>query len=166
MKGTLVSLLVCFGILLSCSGCNPEKPKPESPLSTPAFQSPVAPAAAARQACLKLIEPKGNTVCGYIVGPDGSPVVNRPIFLAQGIFTSDNKAVFAALDQATAPKGITDKNGMFHVTDVASDLYFLMMDNYPAPVMLKERANPTNDLMIDWRKSGGALDLGVISAQP
>jgi len=166
LKGTLVSLLVCLGILLSCSGCNPEKPKLESPLTTPAFQSPVAPTAAARQPCLKLIEPKGNTVCGYIVGPDGVPVVDRPMFLARGIFTSDNKAVFATLDQAAAPKGITDKNGMFYVTDVPSDLYFLMIGNYPAPVILKERANPENDLMIDWRKSGGAQDLGVISAQP
>jgi hypothetical protein len=49
---------------------------------------------------------------------------------------------------------------------VPSDLYFLMMDAYPKPIMLQEPAHPANDLIVDWRKTGGAVDLGVISVQP
>ena len=165
MKDKIASLLACLGILLLCSGCSVEKPKIESPLKTPVFESPIVPTTTARPSCLTLIKPKGNTACGYIVGPNGSPIVDRPIFLAQGKFTSDNSAVFAALDKSTAPKGVTDKNGMFYVVDMPSDLYFLMMDTYPAPLMLHEPANPANDLIVDWRKSGGAVDLGVIPTQ-
>jgi hypothetical protein len=45
-------------------------------------------------------------------------------------------------------------------------LYFLMMDAYPKAVMLHEPAHPENDLIVDWRKSGGVVDLGVIQAEP
>jgi hypothetical protein len=166
LRNRIISLFVCLGVFFLCSGCSAEKPKLESPLGTPAFKSPILPTAAARQSCQKLIQPKGNTVCGYIASPNGAPIVDRPIFLARGIFASNNSVVVAALDQATAPKGITDKNGMFYLTNVPSDLYFLMMGAYPKPMMLHEPANPANDLIVDWRKSGGVVDLGVIQAEP
>ncbi len=164
MKDRIIGLFLCLGILLLCGGCGfVPKPQVESPLNTPVFTSPLLPTATAHPSCLTLIEPKSNTVCGYIVGLDGVPIADRPIFMAHGLFASDNSVVFAALDQSTAPKGITDKNGLFYITDIPSDLYFLMIDNYPQPVMLHEPANQENDLMVDWRNSGGEIDLGVIS---
>jgi hypothetical protein len=54
---------------------------------------------------------------------------------------------------------------MFYVVDVPSNLYFLMISDYPQPVMLHEPDNPENDLMVDWREKEGAFDLGVIPSQ-
>jgi hypothetical protein len=34
---------------------------------------------------------------------DNTPVVGRPVFLAEALFGADNSIVFAALDQNTAP---------------------------------------------------------------
>ena len=90
------------------------------------------------------------------------PIARRPVFLAEGLFASDNSVVLAALDQEAAPQGTTDENGMFYVVDVPPNLYFLMVGDYPQPVMLHEPDNPTNDLFVDWRESEGAVDLGVI----
>lgn len=70
--------------------------------------------------------------------------------------------VLAALNQEVAPKGISDGNGMFYIVDVPSNLYFLMIDDYPQPVMLHEPDKPTNDLMVDWRETEGAVDVGII----
>jgi hypothetical protein len=110
-----------------------------------------------------LIEPVGNTVCGYVVSQiESAPVVGRPVFLAKALFSSDNSMVLAALNQDTAPKGISDENGMFCVIDVPSNLYFLMIGDYPQPVMLHEPDNPTNDLIVDWRETEGVVDLGII----
>jgi hypothetical protein len=94
---------------------------------------------------------------------DGQPVADRPVFLAEGLTTSDNSAVFAALDQNSAPQGITDANGMFFIVDVPANLYFVMIGDYPQPLMIKEPDNPANDLYVDWREEGGIVDLGVLT---
>jgi hypothetical protein len=104
-----------------------------------------------------------NTVCGYITSQiDGKPVAGRPVFLAEARFSADNSIVLAALDQDSAPQGVTDEHGLFFVTDVPPNMYFLMIGNYPQPRMLKEPDNPNNDLYIDWREESGAVDLGLI----
>ena len=82
--------------------------------------------------------------------------------MAEGLFSSDNSVAFAALDQEAAPQGITDENGMFYVVDVPSNLYFLMIGDYPQPAMLHELDNPANDLIVDWREVEGGVDLGII----
>ncbi|NLE45861.1 MAG: hypothetical protein GX620_14150 [Chloroflexi bacterium] len=174
-------LLACLmaGVALVAVACGPEEvtatpavasPDPGtlnsvSPLESP-IESPVPPATGEveRPACLTLIQPAGNTVCGYVIRENtGEPVVGRPVYLAEGLFASDNSVVFAALDQQNAPRGVTDEQGMFYVTEVPDNLYFLMIDDYPSPVMLTEPDVPTNDLMVDWRDTGGAVDLGVIT---
>lgn len=177
MKSTVIRLLVCLGMLLFWTGCSTENgrrdesqsgetsfesPSDETSFESP-FESPIAPTATPRPSCLTLIEPVGNTVCGYVVSQSsGMPIARRPVFLAEGLFASDNSVVLAALDQETAPQGVTDENGMFYVVDVPSNLYFLMVGDYPQPVMLHEPDNPINDLFVDWRDSEGAVDLGVI----
>lgn len=171
MKSKVITLLTCLGILALCGACSSGGGEQAvSPLSKPTFASPattaVATVPASRPSCLTLIEPVGNTVCGYVVyESDNTPVVGRPVFLAEALFGADNSIVFAALDQNTAPKGVTDENGMFYVVDVPSNLYFLMISDYPQPVMLHEPDNPENDLMVDWREKEGAFDLGVIPSQ-
>lgn len=57
---------------------------------------------------------------------------------------------------------MTDENGMFWVTDVPPNMYFLMLGEYPQPLMLKELDNPENDLFVDWREEGGIVDVGII----
>lgn len=171
-KRKIIGLLACLAILvLLCSRCgDADNGQDESPLavpttSEPQFESPIVPTATPWPSCLTLIEPVGNTVCGYIVSSShGVPIAGRPVFLARARFTSDNSAVFAELKREVAPRAILDENGMFYMVDVQSDLYFLMMDDYPQPVMLKERDNPMNDLIVDWRESGGAVDLGIITS--
>ena len=159
---------MCLGILVLCSGCGTEDgEQTELPLEAPtfesSFESPIVPTTTPLPSCLTLIEPVGNTVCGYVVNrSSGAPIVGRPVFLAEALFSSDNSMVFAALDQESAPKGIIDENGMFYVVDVPSNLYFLMVGDYPQPVMLHEPDNPTNDLIVDWREAEGTVDLGVI----
>ncbi len=163
-----IGWLVCLGVLVLCNGCGAESNRQDEPpleattFESP-FESPIVPTATPRSSCLTLIEPVGNTVCGYIVNKsEGTPIVGRPVFLAEALFSSDNSVVFAALDQETAPKGITDENGMFYVVDAPSNLYFLMVGNYPQPVMLHEPDNQTNDLIVDWRETEGVIDLGII----
>lgn len=177
MKRKLMVLLLGVGLLLACVGCGAESSGPdESPVAEVVesgeagdvvfespFESPIVPTATPRPSCLTVIEPVGNTVCGYVVSEsNGAPVAGRPVFLAKGLFSSDNSVVFAALDQEAAPQGVTDENGMFYVVDVPSDLYFLMIGDYPQPVMLHEPDNPADDLIVDWREAGGAVDLGII----
>lgn len=168
MKGKVIGWLVCLAVLVLCSGCGTEgSGQSESPLDVPTFESPVespvVPTATPWPSCLTLIEPVGNTVCGYVVSQiESAPVVGRPVFLAKALFSSDNSMVLAALNQDTAPKGISDENGMFYVIDVPSNLYFLMIGDYPQPVMLHEPDNPTNDLIVDWRETEGVVDLGII----
>jgi hypothetical protein len=159
---------VCIIVLLIAVGCgtnaNEEStPTPESAFESP-LSSPVEPTATPIASCLDLIEPVGNTVCGFMVRQaDGQPVADRPVFLAEGLTTSDNSAVFAALDQNSAPQGITDANGMFFIVDVPANLYFVMIGDYPQPLMIKEPDNPANDLYVDWREEGGIVDLGVLT---
>ena len=168
MKGKLIVLLACLGTLLLCNGCDtessrPDEPTPEAPAFESPFESPIKPTATPRPSCLTLIEPVGNTVCGYVVSQStGAPIAGRPVFLAEGLFASDNSVVLAALDQENAPRGIADESGMFYVVDVPPNLYFLMIGDYPQPVMLHEPDNPADDLIVDWREAGGAVDLGII----
>jgi hypothetical protein len=137
-------------------------PALESPLESPLLPS-ASPTAV--ESCLSLIESSGNTVCGFVISQvDGGPVVGRPVFLAEALFSSDGSVVFSALDQNTAPQATTDENGMFSLTDVPSNMYFLMLDEYPQPIMLKEFENSENDLFVDWREDEGAVDLGIILA--
>jgi hypothetical protein len=135
-------------------------PPVDSPLESPLQPTPVPVAS-----CISLIEPSGNTICGYVYSEiDDGPVSGRPVFLAEALTAADGSVTFAALDQDNAPQGITDENGMFYVTDVPSDMYFLMLGEYPQPIMLKERDNPENDIFVDWREEEGAVDLGIITA--
>jgi hypothetical protein len=168
----LIALFICLGMLLY-SGCGKESGNSESPLPTTSIfasptdtdksQSPIETTGTARPPCLTQFEPVGNTVCGYVIDKrTGRPVVGRPVFLAEAIFSSDNSIVLAALDKQTAPQGTTDESGMFYITDVPSNLYFLQIDDYPKPVMLHEPDDQTNDLTVDWREKEGAVDLGVI----
>ena len=130
----------------------------QSPLEVPASSTAWPPGP-----CLSLMEPVGNTVCGYVVNRESNePVVGRPIFLAEGLFSSDASVVLAALDQQSAPQGVTDENGMFYVIDVPSQLFFLMIGDYPQPLMLQEPDNPTDDIMVDFRTEEGTVDLGII----
>lgn len=156
--------MLCLGIFLlaGSNGCD------GVPTGTPG--TPVEPSASptviTRPPCLTLIQPAGNTVCGYIINEfSGKPVVGRPVYLAKGLLSSDNSVVLASLDKITAPRGVTDENGMFFVIGVPADLYFLMLDDYPQPMMLREPDNPSNDLIVDWRESSEPIDLGVISAR-
>jgi len=122
--------------------------------------------AVARPSCLSLVKSSGNTVCGYIVNEnDGTPVIGRPVFLARALFSADKSMVLASLDQTTAPKGVTDERGMFCVVDVPADMYFLLLGDYPQPILLRDPKNPTYDLTVDWRQSPGAVDVGVIPVQ-
>jgi hypothetical protein len=93
---------------------------------------------------------------------DGKPVTGRPVYLAEALFSTDNSVVFSALHQGTAPQGVTDEQGMFYVTDIPANMYFLMLDDYPKPIMLKEAEDPDDDLYVDWREEGGIVDLGVV----
>ena len=155
-------------VLLLAAGCGTDvdqgtsSPTPESAFESP-LDPPVPPTSTPVASCLELIEPVGNTVCGIITSQiDGQPVSGRPVFLAEGLTTTDNSAVFAALDQNSAPQGITDENGMFSIIDAPANLYFVMIGDYPQPLMLKEPAKPSNDLFVDWREEGGSVDLGIL----
>jgi hypothetical protein len=99
-----------------------------------------------------------------VVTTGGVPITKRPVFLARALFLSDNSAVFASLQRETAPQGVLDENGLFYVTNVEPELYFVMIDDYPQPMMLKEPDNPMDDLIVDWRESGGEVDLGIITS--
>ncbi|MFX1411328.1 MAG: hypothetical protein ACFFA6_13340 [Promethearchaeota archaeon] len=163
MRDKIIGLAsaMCLGLLVlvfvGSSACV------ETSQDTPVPGSPTAPTATARPSCLTLIEPVGNTVCGYIFNEHtGKPVVKRPVYLAKALFSSDNSVVLSSLNKNRAPQGVTDKNGMFYVTNVPSDMYFLMLDDYPKPIMMQEPDNPANDLFVDWRESTGPVDLGVI----
>jgi hypothetical protein len=182
----IIGLLGCLGmILFCCVGCGSESRVTETPRSTATPQptatlsqsplvvpvaadspvsTPLSPAPTPRPSCLTQIEPVGNTVCGYVVTAGGVPIVGRPVFLARALFLSDNSAVFATLDRQNAPQGVLDENGLFYMTGVRSDLYFVMIDDYPQPMMLKEPDNPRDDLIVDWRESGGEVDLGTITS--
>jgi hypothetical protein len=168
LKGRLTVLLVWLGVLLLCNGCDTQSSMQNESLPNTVefespFESPIVPTATPWPSCLTLIEPVGNTVCGYMVSQSsGAPIVGRPVFVAEGLFSSDNSVAFAALDQETAPQGITDENGMFFVADLPSNLYFLMIGDYPQPAMLHEPDNPANDLIVDWREVEGEVDLGII----
>jgi hypothetical protein len=142
-----------------------ESPLPPESVPTATSESLLPKTSAPGPSCLELIKPSGNTVCGYIVSRiDGNLVAGRPIFLAAAMWSADESVVLAALERETAPQGITDENGMFYVADVPPDMYFLMIDEFPQPLMLKEPGNPNNDLYVDWRTTGGVVDLGVIFA--
>jgi len=142
---------------------SPVDPSSPSPSHSPLAVS-TSPTVWPPGSCLSLVESVGNTVCGYVVNREsGEPVVGRPIFLAEGLFSSDRSVVLAALDQQSAPRGVTDESGMFYVSDVPSQLFFLMIGDYPQPLMLQEPGSPTNDLMVDFRTEPGEFDLGVIT---
>lgn len=146
------------------ASAGPASPTPAAVLTSP-LESPLLPTSAPPSSCLALIEPVGNTVCGRIISQiDGKPVAGRPVYLAEALFSDDGSSVFAALDQESAPQGNTDENGMFYVTDVPPNMYFLMIGEFPQPIMLKEPDNPANDLYLDWREEGGVVDLGIIPA--
>ena len=156
-------------VLVIATGCGTNQdqddssPTPESAFESP-LSSPVPPTATLVASCLDMVEPVGNTVCGIIISQmDGKPVSGRPVYLAEGLTASDNSAVFAALDQNSAPQGTTDENGMFFIIDAPANLYFVMIGDYPQPLMLKEPDDPTDDLYVDWREEGGNLDLGLLS---
>ena len=165
-KALLFASIVILVIAAGC-GTNQDQdmgsPTPESAFESP-LSSPVPPTVTPIVSCLDIIEPVGNTVCGIIVSQiDGQPISGRPVYLAEGLTTSDNSAVFAALDQNNAPQGITDENGMFSIIDAPANLYFVMLGDYPQPLMVKEPDDPTDDLYVDWREEGGSLDLGILS---
>jgi hypothetical protein len=179
-------LLACLVVLLLLVGCGADdgENRPEAtpePGSTAPFESPLQPTpteslsqsaptdspsqptATPVASCLAEIEPVGNTICGYIISRiDGKPVAGRPVFLAEALFSADNSVVLSALHQETAPQGVTDEQGMFYVTDVPANMYFLMIDDYPQPIMLKEVEDPDDDLYVDWREQGGVVDVGVL----
>ena len=173
--------LAVLGLVATSVGCARQEATPtQSPIQTPvaestdsatqAFESPLeeptAVSETGRPSCLELIEPEGNTVCGYVVHADtGDPITGRPVFLAEAVFSDDNRIVLAALDRERAPQGTTNENGMFYVKDVPADLYFLQLDEYPKPIMLHDPENPSDDLIVDWRDDGGVVGLGVIPAR-
>ena len=172
-KTKIIGLIMCLYMLVLYSGCSGQgSDQSKSPLTASVAESPIEIPTLAfstptlRPSCLTLIEPEGNTVCGYVISDrnNSAPITNRPVFLARARFLSDGSAVFAELDRSTAPQGILDENGMFYVKNVRPDLYFLMLDDYPQPVILKEPDNPTNDIIVDWRESGGSVDLEVITS--
>jgi hypothetical protein len=160
--------LVYLFVLVLLVGCGANggedaaSPTPE-PVSATPFDSPLQPTPTPVSSCLELIEPVGNTICGFIISQiNGEPVTGRPVYLAEALFSTDNSNIFSALDQSSAPQGVTDESGMFYVTDVPPNMYFLMIDDFPQPIMLKERDIPENDLYVDWREEGGVVDLGII----
>jgi len=155
----LVICLVMFLLILVFVWNRPS----ESPPSAPGSGSPAVSATVTRPSCLAFVKAVGNTVCGYIANEtDGTPIVGRPVFLAKALFSADKSMVLASLDQNAAPKGITDETGMFCVVDVPTDMYFLLLGDYPQPIMLRDPKNPAYDLTVDWRQSKGAVDVGVI----
>jgi hypothetical protein len=163
-----LGLVVCLGTLIVVSVLVLvwKIARDGSPPSVSVTGSSATPTTVARPSCLTLSKPVGNTVCGYIINEtDGAPVVGRPVFLAKALFSSDKSLVLASLDQFAAPKGITNENGMFCVVDVPTDMYFLLLGDYPQPIMLRDPKNPAHDLTVDWRQSKGTVDVGVIPVQ-
>jgi hypothetical protein len=140
-------------------------PTPEPVFDSP-LESPLLPTPSPVASCLDLIETSGNTICGFVQNQsDGKPIAGRPIYLAEALLSDEGLHVFAALDQESAPQGTTDENGMFFVVDVPPSMYFLMIGEYPRPLMLREPDRPENDLYVDWREEGvmgPEIDLGII----
>jgi hypothetical protein len=173
LRSRITGYFVCLAILLILGGCGTDADEgsasPGSTVESTTFVSPLVspsqPTSTPIPSCLDLIEPVGNTICGYIVSQiDGKPAAGRAVFLAEALFSDDGSFVFSALDENSAPQGITDEEGMFFVSDVPPDMYFLMLGDFPRPLMLQEPDSPEDDLYVDWREEGGVVDLGIIPA--
>jgi hypothetical protein len=154
-----LGLLLIFVVLSACQS----SPAPTvSPLTT---NSPLTQPEAPEVSCLKKITPSGNTICGYLWDRDRNvPVANRLVFLADALATENKAAYFAALDRTVSPKSLTDANGMFYFTDMPTNMYFLMVDDYPQALMIHELKIQTNDLFVDFNQTPGAIDLGRVIA--
>ncbi len=157
-------MVVIFAAFI-LGGCNQGANPTVSPVNNTV--SPVAePVKMDQVSCLTRITPVGNTVCGYVWDRDrNAPVPNRPVYLADALFSSDGSGgVFAALDVTTAPIAVTDENGMFYFVNVPSQMFFLMVESFPQSLMLHEREIQDNDLFVDFREKTGNVDLGTVIA--
>jgi hypothetical protein len=153
--------LILTVVLVFLSGCQPltevtptQAPTTEQVLATPTsieYHLPVVISPAADK----------TAVCGRIVRPNGSPLENLNIRLAEVYYgESGSEGGAFVLDTSSSPSAMTDKDGYFCTAEIAVNDYVFIIGNPEENYIIY--AGEDEKAMVLSPVAGEALDLGEV----